>query len=144
MVFAAGCTLIGLYAWGCGIRVWQWRSSEALYAADAAAWPNSVKTRHQMGTVYHAQNRYAEALEHYNASLQVLDDNALTDHCIAQIFIETGRFEQAVERFEKILGGHGVGFSNFNLWMLFVDYGFTLVALGRHEEAVPNLERGLN
>ena len=25
----------------------------------------------------------------------------------------------------------------FNLWMLYVDYGFTLVALGRFEEASP-------
>ena len=39
--------------------------------------------------------------------------------------------------------GHGVGFSPFNLWMLYVDYGFTLVALGRFEEAIEPLEKGL-
>eukprot|EP00927_Polykrikos_kofoidii_P070802 TRINITY_DN67186_c0_g1_i1.p1 TRINITY_DN67186_c0_g1~~TRINITY_DN67186_c0_g1_i1.p1 ORF type:complete len:706 (-),score=96.84 TRINITY_DN67186_c0_g1_i1:396-2513(-) len=140
---ALACLLLAVYVHRCGRRVWQWRSSEALFAADALAWPNSVKTRHQIGTVYHAQSRYDEALDHYNASLQVLDDNALTDHCIAQIFIETGRYPEAVERFEKIMRGHGIGFSQFNLWMLYVDYGFALTALSQFEQAVPALEHGL-
>merc|ERR1712046_13120 len=73
----------------------------------------------------------------------ILDDNALTDHCIAQIYIETGQYTEALQRFEKILKGHGVGFSAFNLWMLYIDYGFTLVALSRFEDAVPQLEYGL-
>lgn len=141
--FLLACLLFVVYAWRCGVRVWQWRSSEALYMADAAAWPRSVKTRHQLATVYHAQGRYGEALENYNASLMVLDDNALTDHCIAQIYVETNQFQRALERFEKILRGHGVGFSQFNLWMLYVDYGFTLVSLSRHDDAVPVLKQGL-
>ncbi|CAK8999502.1 Protein O-mannosyl-transferase TMTC4 (Transmembrane and TPR repeat-containing protein 4) [Durusdinium trenchii] len=136
--------LLGVYLWRCGERVWQWRSSEALYVADALSWPTSVKTRHQLGTVLHQQGRYEEALLEFNASLTILDDNALTDHCIAQIYIETARYPLALERFEKILRGHGVGFSPFNLWMLYVDYGFTLVALGRFEEAIPALEKGLS
>jgi len=135
--------VLAIYVWRCSTRVWQWRSSEALYAADAAAWPRSVKTRHQLGTVYHAQSRYEDALEHYDASLAILDDNALTDHCIAQIFIETGRYQEALARFEKIMGGHGVGFSAFNLWMLYVDFGFTLTAVMRFEEAIQPLEYGL-
>lgn len=138
-----GHLLLALYCWRCGARVWQWRSSEALYVADAVAWPRSVKTRHQVGTVYHAQSRYTEALENYNASLMILDDNALTDHCIAQLFIETGRYRDALERFEKVFRGHGVGFSAFNLWMLYVDYGFTLVSLSRFAEAIQALEVGL-
>ncbi|CAJ1386751.1 unnamed protein product, partial [Effrenium voratum] len=56
----------------------------------------------------------------------------------------TGRYQMALERFEKILRGHGVGFSAFNLWMLYVDYGFTLVALNRFEEAIQPLEHGLS
>jgi len=140
---ALAVALLCVYAWRCGHRVLQWRSSEALYAADAAAWPRSVKTRHQLGTVYHAQGRHSEALAHYNASLAVLDDNALTDHCIAQVYIETGRYGEALERFQKIFRGHLVGFSQFNLWMLYVDFGFTLVALSRFEEAVPPLKQGL-
>jgi len=135
--------LLLVYAWRCAARVWEWRSSEALYAADAEAWPRSVKTRHQLGTVYHAQGRHADALHHYNASLAVLDDNALTDHCIAQVYIETGRYSEALARFEKIMAGHGVGFSPFNLWMLYVDFGFTLVALQRFQEALQPLEYGL-
>lgn len=139
-----GGVLLAIYVWRCGERVWQWRSSEALYMADALSWPNSVKTRHQLGTVFHQQGRYDEALREFNVSLMILDDNALTDHCIGQIYIETGRYKLALERFEKIMRGHGVGFSAFNLWMLYVDYGFTLVALGRFEEAIEPLEKGLS
>eukprot|EP00438_Fugacium_kawagutii_P022016 Skav200852 [mRNA] locus=scaffold2484:74196:91601:+ [translate_table: standard] len=98
-----GGVLLAIYVWRCGERVWQWRSSEALYMADAVSWPNSVKTRHQLGTVFHQQGRYDEALREFNASLMILDDNALTDHCVAQIYIETGRYQLALERFEKIL-----------------------------------------
>ncbi|CAE7942451.1 Tmtc4 [Symbiodinium sp. KB8] len=136
--------LLAVYVWRCGQRVWQWRSSEALYMADALSWPTSVKTRHQLGTVFHQQGRSEEALREFNASLMILDDNALTDHCIAQVYIETGRYHLALERFEKILRGHGVGFSAFNLWMLYVDYGFTLVALGKFREAIQPLEYGLS
>lgn len=141
---ALAVLLLGIYVYRCARRVWQWHSSEALYAADAAAFPRSVKTRHQLGTVYHAEGRYEEALRHFEASLEVLDDNALTDHCIAQIYIETGRYGLALERFEKMLHGNLVGFSRFNLYMLYVDYGFTLVALKRFDEAIEPLTRGLD
>merc|ERR1712224_852830 len=47
-------------------------------------------------------------------------------------------------RFEKILRGHMVGFSRFNLWMLYVDYGFNLVALSRFEDALQPLKQGLS
>lgn len=138
-----GLVLLLVYMRDCHFRVWQWRSSEALFEADAKAWPNSVKTRHQVATVYHARNLYAEALENYNASLQVLNDNALTDFCIAQIYIETGQFPAAMERFEIISRGHFVGFSHFNLYMFYVDYGFALVSVNRFEEAIEPLRVGL-
>merc|ERR1719247_4069250 len=125
--------LLFTYSCKCGLRVYQWRSSEALYTADALAWPRSVKTRHQLGTVLHTMGKYAEALREYEASLEVLDDNALTDFSVAQIFIETGRFADAVQRFDKIFKGHLIGFSQFNLWMLYMDYGFSLVSLSRFE-----------
>ena len=57
--------------------------------ADAEAWP-TVKTLHQLGTVFQQQGRHEEALREFNKSLMILDDNALTDHCIAQIYIEWG------------------------------------------------------
>ena len=40
---------------------------------------------HQLGTVLHRMNRYDEALHHYKKSLEIHDDNALTDYCIAQV-----------------------------------------------------------
>eukprot|EP00434_Breviolum_minutum_P003106 symbB.v1.2.002733.t1/scaffold146.1/size298692/14 len=63
---------------------------------------------------------------------------------LRSFLLMTGRYNLALERFEKIMRGHGVGFSPFNLWMLYVDYGFTLVALSRYEEAIEPLEKGLS
>lgn len=71
-------------------------------------------------------------MHHYNISLSLHDDNALTDYCIAQVYIETSRFELALPRFEKIMKGHGIGFAGYNTFALFVDYGFTLVILKRY------------
>jgi len=139
-----GGAFLAIYSWRSATRVWDWRSSQALYAADAMSWPRSVKTRHQLGTVYHAQELFADALEEYEASLTVLDDNALTDYVVATVYIQTGRYQEAVQRFEKIMRGHFVGFSRFNLFGLYVDHGFTLVMLQRFEEAIPHLKHGLS
>merc|ERR1711879_73512 len=57
--------------------------------------------------------------------------------------IETGRPQEALVRFEYILGGHGLGFGGFNLYALYIDYGFCLMMLRRCEEAIPNLLQGL-
>merc|ERR1712183_1109295 len=97
-----------------------------------------------IGTVYHRMNRWDEALFHYRKSLEIHDDNALTDYCIAQLYVETSRFEDALPIFEKILKGNGIGFGGYNMFALYVDYGFTLTILKRDlETAVNALEHGL-
>merc|ERR1712183_1216659 len=99
-----------------------------------------LKGHHQIGTVYHRMNRWQDALHHYNASLAIHDDNALTDYCIAQLYIGTSRFEEAIPIFEKIFKGHGIGFAGYNTFALYIDYGFVLQIKGRYEEAVNALE----
>lgn len=87
------------------IRVGHWENREILFGVDTHYWPKSLKSHHQLGTVYHRMNRWEEALYHYNTSLTLHDDNALTDYCIAQVYIETSQFDLALPRFEKILKG---------------------------------------
>merc|ERR1712217_206070 len=62
---------------------------------------------------------------------------------MAQIFIETGRMEEARMRFEHILDGHGLGFGRYNMYALYVDYGFSLMMLRQFGSAIPYLLRGL-
>jgi len=134
----------GVFLRNCWLRVWQWQNRLILFETDTAAWPRSLKSHHQLGTVYHRMNRFDEALVHYNVTVRMHDDNALTDYCIAQVYIETSRFRIALPYFEKIMAGHGIGFGGYNLFALYVDYGFTLAILGENlETAVNSLEQGL-
>eukprot|EP00927_Polykrikos_kofoidii_P019845 TRINITY_DN19301_c1_g2_i1.p1 TRINITY_DN19301_c1_g2~~TRINITY_DN19301_c1_g2_i1.p1 ORF type:complete len:815 (+),score=121.14 TRINITY_DN19301_c1_g2_i1:71-2515(+) len=142
--FLLGMALLCFFAGRCGLRVHQWSCKEALFAPDAANFPRSTKARHQIGTVLHQQGRFDEALHHFSASLELNPSSALTDYCVAQILIETGRTQEALVRLEKILSGHKLGFGNFNIFSLYVDYGFTLMMLRRFEESLQPLLQGLS
>mmetsp|Transcript_12859 Transcript_12859/g.34525 ORF Transcript_12859/g.34525 Transcript_12859/m.34525 type:complete len:198 (+) Transcript_12859:456-1049(+) len=87
--------------------------------------------------------RLDEALVHFQAAHSIFKDSALTEYCIAQIFIETGRPQEALVHFENIVNGHGMGFGHFSIFSLYVDYGFTLMMLRQFDKAVPLLEKGL-
>lgn len=143
MVFVIAVGLLGAYLWLCSLRVYQWSSKDALFAPDAAAYPRSTKVQHQYGTVLHRQGRFAEALQHFEASLEVFPQSALTEYCVAQILIETGRSQEAVHRLENVLSGYRLGFGRFNMYALYVDYGFALMTLQRYEEAIQNFQQGL-
>ncbi|KAF4738645.1 Protein O-mannosyl-transferase tmtc4, partial [Perkinsus olseni] len=125
-------------------RTQHWRSRVSLFGQDAVMWPGSAKTLHQFATTLHRADRLEEARELYLASLSIFDDNALTDYCVAQIDIGTNRFDEAHERFVKILNGNGIGFGGFNRFLIMVDFGFTLTALKRYDEAIPVLKEGLS
>merc|ERR1711972_1196293 len=81
---------------------------------------------------------------HFQASLKLFPQSALTEYCIAQIFIETGRAAEAKVSFERIFAGHGLGFGRFNLYALYIDYGFSLMMLRQYEDALPHLQQGLS
>lgn len=138
-----GAGLLVLFAHRCRVRVYQWSNQERLFAADAVSYPFSTKAQHQIGTILHRLSRFDEALAHFNASLKIFSQSALTEYCVAQIYIETGRPAEALAMFERILSGHGMGFGRFNLYALYVDYGFTLMLLKRYEDAVNALLEGL-
>ena len=135
--------LLAAFVYLCGVRVFQWSSRDQLFGPDATAYPKSTKARHQYGTVLHRQGRFDEALVHFDAALQIFPDSALTEYCMSQILIETNRAEEAKSHLEHIFGGHALGFGSFNLYLLYIDYGFSLMLLGKFEEALPQLEQGL-
>ena len=93
--FLATAALLAVYFVNSNIRTWHWSSRYVLFKVDMEKWPRSVKTQHQWATVLHKDNRLEEALVHYRNSLEIFDDNALTDYCIASIMIELNRFEEA-------------------------------------------------
>lgn len=108
-----------LFFTNCTIRVGHWKNREVLFSVDAYYWPMGLKSHHQIGTVYHRMNMFDKALWHYEKSLSIHDDNALTDYCIAQAYIETSQFDKAQKKFEKIFKGHGIGFAGYNTFALF-------------------------
>merc|ERR1712232_300217 len=91
----------------------------------------------------HGGGRLHEAIAYYQSSLQIFDDNALTDYCIAQVQMQLSRFQEADARFQKILAGQGIGFGHHNLWVLHVDYGWLLARVGHYEDAVARLGVGV-
>ena len=94
-MFLATVALLAVYFTNSNIRTWHWSTRYLLFQVDMEKWPRSVKTQHQWATVLHKDNRLEEALVHYRNSLEIFDDNALTDYCIASIMIELNRFEEA-------------------------------------------------
>jgi len=89
------------------------------------------------------EKRYDEALAHFETSIKYHDDNALTDYCIAQLHIRRNQPILAIERFEKIMQGHGIGFGGFNTFMLYIDYGYAMVNVQQWDLAINLLKQGL-
>merc|ERR1711920_218115 len=86
-----------------------WRNNQALFETDALYWGRSAKVLHAKASELQAKGDLQGALSHYLRSLEVFDDQAIMDYCIARILINLGRFEEAHTRFDKILNGHGIG-----------------------------------
>eukprot|EP00929_Paragymnodinium_shiwhaense_P076835 TRINITY_DN39554_c0_g3_i1.p1 TRINITY_DN39554_c0_g3~~TRINITY_DN39554_c0_g3_i1.p1 ORF type:complete len:542 (+),score=51.68 TRINITY_DN39554_c0_g3_i1:137-1627(+) len=143
ILFALGLCLQAVFCYRCIVRVQHWSSKESLFSPDAVAYPRSTKARHQLGTALHREGRFEEALVNFKAALDVFDQSALTEYCIAQIYIETGRVDEAVATFEHIMDGHMLGFGNFNVFSLYIDYGFAKMMQRKFEEAIPMLKQGL-
>merc|ERR1711957_169384 len=72
------------------------------------------------------------------------DDQALTDYCIARVLIHLDRFQEAFQRFQKIMNGHGIGFHDGNDFLWMTDLGYVLVKLGEYSQGAHYLQEGLN
>lgn len=124
-------------------RVSVWSSKFSLYSTDAVAWPRSCKTLHQYGAMLLNSDKES-ALAVLERSLEIFDDNALTDYLISQIFIEKKDFIAAIGVHNKIANGHGIGFTDFSRFMFLVDAGYVLIASGDISQYPVNLiEEGL-
>ncbi|CAE8731778.1 unnamed protein product, partial [Polarella glacialis] len=135
--------LIMLFAYRSAVRTNQWRSKVALFHADMLVWHRSAKVSHQFASLLHGGGRLEEAIAHYSRSLEIHDDNALTDYCIAHCLLQLESYTEAGQRFDKIMAGHGIGFGAHNSYVLHLDRGWLLAKVGRHADALPILEQGL-
>jgi tetratricopeptide (TPR) repeat protein len=71
--------------------------------------PRSAETRFYLGSVYAAQNRYAEAAESFQESLQIDSDFAPAHHSLAQVLSAQGKKEEALRHYQeaaRILRAH--------------------------------------
>eukprot|EP00435_Cladocopium_sp_Y103_P064568 s6_g26.t1 len=57
-------------------------------------YPLTVKVLHAKASELQAKGDLVEALEHYQRSLDIFDDQAITDYCIARILINLDRFQE--------------------------------------------------
>eukprot|EP00400_MALV-I_sp_L67-5_P000579 gene579-102_t len=118
----------------CWKRNYEWSDRNILLKIDLQNHPRSVKAWHQYATVLQKEGKLQEALEHYENSLKIRDDSALTDFCMAQIYIQQGKWMEAYYKFEKIIEkGNGNGFTAFSRFMILTDYGYVLTVLGDNE-----------
>lgn len=142
-LLAAFCGLLGVYVWNSNVRMRHWRGASELFETDALHWSRSVKVVHSKASELQARGELQGALEHYLQSLRIFDDQAITDYCIARIYINLGRFQEAYARFEKILNGHGIGLHDGNDFLWMTDFGYVLVQLGANEQGIHYLREGL-
>jgi len=135
--------LLLIYMWNSNIRMSHWSSSSALFETDAKYWSRSTKVLHSKASELQARNDLHGALDYYLKSLEVFDDQAITDYCIARVLINFDRLEEAYQRFEKILNGHGIGLHDGNDFLWMTDLGYLLVKTGNFQGGVHYLNEGL-
>ncbi|CAK9056434.1 unnamed protein product [Durusdinium trenchii] len=139
----AAAGLLAIYIINSNIRMSHWRSPAILFMKDAEHWHKSVKVLHAKASELQAKGQLPEALEYYQRSLDIFDDQAITDYCIARILINLGRLQEAYDRFDKILNGHGIGLHDGNDFLWMTDLGYLLVRLGSDAQGAHYLQEGL-
>ena len=112
--------------------------------AKASRWqPRSAKVLHQFAVLLQARGKLDEALDYYQRAIRVFDDNAMSDYCVARIYLEQNDCEKALKVFIKINDGHGIGFGDHNQFLLNNDFGYALTCMSAWNEAIPILEEGI-
>eukprot|EP00452_MALV-II_sp_L67-6_P000339 gene339-73_t len=128
------------------VRTSHWRSKDVLFEVDAkaSAWqPRSAKVLHQYAVFLQTQGKLDDALSYYQQALNVFDDNAMSDYCVARIYLEKNDCTKALQVFFKINDGHGIGFGDHNQFLLNNDFGYALTCVQAYQDAIPILEEAL-
>ena len=144
VAWTAAAACLAVYVINSNIRMSHWESPAVLFVKDAEHWDRSVKVLHAKASELQALGQLEEALDYYQKSLSIFDDQAITDYCIARILINLGRFPEAYRSFEKILNGHGIGLHDGNDFLWMTDLGYLMVKLGSDVQGANYLQEGLN
>lgn len=98
---------------------------------------------HQHAVNLSQMGKNAEALKLFKKSLEVFDDNALTDYMIGRINLQDGNCVEAMKWFNKIQAGHGIGIGEHNHALITNDFAFAHVCNKSYEDAVALFESEL-
>ena len=91
-----------------------WKSNSSLFIAGAEATPNNTRALSALGTVYRElgeqstnqqqqQNYYLLAIENYQKSIDLYDENRDSHYNLGVIYLNTNQIEKAKEKFEITL-----------------------------------------
>jgi tetratricopeptide (TPR) repeat protein len=118
-------------------QVEHWRNEKALFQHAAAATQNNFTAHNNLGNVFSEEGKYAEAIRHFEAALEIRPDYPKAHNNLANAYIELGEFDAALRHFELALELAPESFRvHYNM-------ARALVRLGRLEEAAEHYTRAL-
>jgi len=130
------CVVLGALTWRqCRL----YHSKETLYLGTLRANPRAWMSDNNLGNLYSAQGRYAEAISHYDSALRVREDLAEAHYNLGLALMRTGRIEESVPQFQRAirLEDHDRRGNDPAQAAPFDNLGLALNLLGRPEEAIP-------
>jgi tetratricopeptide (TPR) repeat protein len=65
--------IVGLHGWRTALRNADWRTTESLFLHDVLVSPQSAKTQLNAGIAHQFAGRDAEAIEHYQRAIEIMD-----------------------------------------------------------------------
>lgn len=114
-------------------------TDSAIAAYEQAIQVNQTDDRLQleMGNLLYGEQRYGEAIEAYEEAVRLYDDPT-NRFSLGQAYIQTGRYQDAENQFEKIIRRGGLESRNG-----YFGLGQTYRAQGRYDDAIKQLEQAI-
>jgi tetratricopeptide (TPR) repeat protein len=114
-----------------------WANSIALWTDSVQKDARNYLAHNSLGIALAEEERYDEALTHYQAAMKRNKDYSLVYYNLGSLYQDTGRLEDAIPQFEKYVKMEP---KNADGWM---NLGTVLGDLKRFDEAIEKLQEGL-
>lgn len=102
LTLASVTTVVALAA-ACFVQVGYWRTSETLFLHAIEVTENNDLAHNNLGTVYHLEQRYEEAAEHFLLAMEASPNDVKAYHNLGLTRMEQGRAEEAEGLFRHAL-----------------------------------------
>jgi tetratricopeptide (TPR) repeat protein len=117
-------------------QIYFWRDSEALYKRILAVYPYTGSAHYDLGLVYSAQNKRAQAIEQYQAAVRCNPEKPEPRYNLGRELMLAGRLAEAREQCEMTLHYHPrFDEAEYTLAMVLVKSGDAAEALGHFKAA---------